>query len=380
MNLRKTILAASLLLIIIASPTISLAVDTKYSLKKGAGIGISPINDCGTQNLNDPCLVRVLEKVRSLGVTWLYNWGVGRYVWIDKNIEYVPMVRVAGKGPNGNYTEEELSGFKAYAQSRPGSYWLIWNEPDYYKQANISPNIAAAIYQPLRDALKSADPNAKLIIGGLAWMDTTWVNSFREEYKKIHSVYPPLEGWAFHHYMSSDYTSNLWRSRMNGIRNWMNDKGYSNKEFWLTEYGSLDSNAIGLQIMKDQQEWLEAPEQSWVTRYAWFFLAVENDTFQGNLLTGNIANMTVDLSQLGLEYAIHPAGSTYTPAPSPPYPQGLNSSWNQLYPSGSITTSTLSSCYSGTQRIKNFWRPWTKYQSSSTSLKANKISPVKCKY
>lgn len=300
------------------STSTSWAVVTQKSYKKGAGIAISPLNECGSQDLNNPCVLNFLQKFRSLGITWLYNWGVGRNRWIDDNVEYVPMVFASGTGPNRAYTASELSGFADFAKTHPGSYWLIWNEPDYYKQANIPAGTAAAIYKPLRDAIVAADPTAKFIVGGFAWMDTAWINSFREEYKKIYNVYPPLDGWAFHHYMGTDYSSSLWRDRMNNLKRWLSDKGYQSKEFWLTEYGSLQSNAIGLRIMQDQQEWLEAPIQSWITRYAWFYLGItEKDNFQGNLFTGDLTQNRIELSELGREYAIHPVNPTYTPTPSP---------------------------------------------------------------
>jgi len=306
------VIASLFFLLLIPSP--ANALETKTSPKKGAGFSISPLVACNSQDFNNSCVSGFLQKYRSLGLSWLYNWGIGKPGWIDSTIQYSPMVWGKGTGANGSYTATDLAPIKSFAAQYPGSYWLIWNEPDLDSQSNIRAVSAAALYKPLRDSILQSDPSAKFIVGNVAYMDSAWIDAFRTEYKRINGSFPEVNGWGMHHYAGGDYNSTNWRNTMQNIRNWLVNIGQGSKEFWLTEFGSLQSNATGLQIMKDQLEWIES--QTWITRYAWYWMATESK-FQGNLFTGNLAQNTFNLNELGREYAIHPINGSALPSPSP---------------------------------------------------------------
>lgn len=311
---------------IFPSPTPSQAISPtprggpRTSRKKGVGLGMLP-NDC--QNFprstcsadcgNTPiatCRSTFSSLVQSLGVSWVYNWGTPQadYTWLDSSIEYVPMVWGAGTARGGNYSQAELRKYTNYAERHPGSYWLIWNEPNYSRQSNIHPDEAANIYKPLRDIILSADPIAKFIVGGVAWADVSWIENFRNEYKNLHGVFPPVDGWAFHHYAEADYSLENWRYTVNSVRTWLVNNGQGQKEIWLTEFGSLNSNGIGQQVMRQQLEWLEAPQQSWLTRYAWFAASTQDMIYgmKGDLFEGKLKDGSLRLNFLGEEYTKHP--------------------------------------------------------------------------
>lgn len=256
-----------------------------------------------------------MNKVESLGVGWLYLWGlIEKPAWFDSSIEFVPMIFAHGTNADSSYSQGMLDWYTSWARRNSGSHWLIWNEPDLYVNANpdphseIPPLVAARIYKPLYDAIKLGDSTAKIIVGGLYDINfsaNSWINVFRNEYKRINGIFPPLDGWAFHYY--KDYSSGSFRNTLTGVRDWYTNNGYVGKEFWLTEFGNLSSNEIGLQILKDQQEWLE--NESWITRYAFFYTGVEGGQ-KGSLLTGSLSNLgSAQLSTLGIEYAKHPINS-----------------------------------------------------------------------
>ncbi len=198
------------------------------------------------------------EQLRELGVSWAYSWGLSPKAFNDI-YEHVPMVWGA------NYNPDAL---ERIATEHPGSYWLIWNEPDYWQQANITPTQAAQIYRDLRPIIKRADPTAKLIVGGMAYIDMGWARLFRAEYYNLYREWPVVEGWHAHLYMGwADYDTNSWRSKISNVRNWMINNG-GIVEFWLTEFGCLNSEDTAAQIMREQVPWLES--QGWIKRYAWY--------------------------------------------------------------------------------------------------------------
>lgn len=297
--------------------------------KKGVGETVQPrgLEYCGS---NPTCLQNYWNKIKELGISWIYNWdraewdGSGRPGWMTgTTIEYVPMIGGGGSEQPRVYTVEELSKFARYAGEHPGSSFLLWNEPDIWSPASI----AASAYSSIRNVIKTADPTAKLIVGNVTYEGRWWLNSFREEYKKIHGLYPVVEGWAGHLYKdpwqyNNSTSTQKWRDDLNNYHNWMISIGDGSKEFWLTEFGCLSSNSVGMQIMNDQLSWLEEPAQLWITRYAWFQAGLYYDSqykvnWPGNLFENSIKDMTVDFSNLGVRYASAPGpGPVFYQCPS----------------------------------------------------------------
>ncbi len=228
------------------------------SFKKGVGIN----NGVGTA-----------EQIRDLGATWGYNWRItlGRF---NDLYQYVPMIfRDINDPPK----------VISVTQEHPGSYWLIWNEPERYNQTNISWTVAANIYHDLRPFILSHDPTAKLIVGGLAYPSGPWPGfwaaNFREAYRSFYGEYPVVEGWHIHMYPAAPYSKHGWRQPIIDFARWMTGTG-EGLELWVSEFGHLDSAEVGAQIMQDQVPWME--DQPWITRYAWF--ATDASPRQGSLL------------------------------------------------------------------------------------------------
>ncbi len=241
------------------------------------------------------------EQMKALGVSWAYSWYPAR-AHFNSVYEHVPMVSVAGSAGDSTYTQAELTNFAGIARDFPGSYWLIWNEPDYYYQANIKAPVAAKIYKPLRDAIKAADSTAKFIVGGIYYIDTTWLNTFRSEYKNLYGVYPPLNGYHIHNYMGrTDYTTDSWRYKITFIHNWMNGNGEGSKELWLTEFPCLNCYDNLSTIMAEQVPWLE--QQTWLTRYAWYATYSAGEYCPN--CTGTLFTSDGGLNDLGKQYATY---------------------------------------------------------------------------
>lgn len=305
MAVKKILFLLALFLFLFLLPSEGLALETKVSIKKGVGNAMNSYCDGNADKAG--CNAKIADLLKKMGITWYYSW----YTDMDGgtkfgDIEYVPM---AG---GGAYTSAQIDWFKVYANRHRGSYWLIWNEPDYYRQGNLLPADAAKIYKPLRDAIKSKDPNAKLIVGGMAWGWEQWAGNFVAEYKKLNGgVGPEVEGWHGHLYTckeatKDEYDINGWRLTITRFRDWINRIGGGvNKEFWLTEFGCLNYDRD--QIIKEQLDWIE--NYDGLQRYAWFVassIAAGSGFNGGNLFVGTPDKAGFGLSALGQTYAQYP--------------------------------------------------------------------------
>jgi len=244
------------------------------------------------------------EVIRALGISWSYNWWVSPE-FFDDGYEYVPMVH---KGM-------DLSRVQNVARNYPGRYWLVFNEPDYYYSDNISPTDGAIFYKELRERIKQADPTAKLIVGGVFYEDLGWLTQFRNEYRRLYGVFPSVEGWHAHLYVGTqNYNKETWRQKITNWKTWMMNNG-GLTEFWLTEFGCLQSDAVSLQIMRDQIPWLET-EASWISRYAWYavWVPLENNPYCNQCRTSltHADDSLTPLGQLFSTFGDPPTPLTYT--------------------------------------------------------------------
>jgi hypothetical protein len=226
------------------------------------------------------------------GIGWGYTWGLSSANF-NSTYQHVPMIW--GK-------DYDPATVTQIAQAHPGSYWLIWHEPDYWQQANLTATQAAQTYRALRPLILGADPTAKLIVGGVLQLNTAWLTQFRSEYNRLYGEWPVVEGWSGHYYAgTADYSTTTWRTSVQAMRDWMLANG-GLVQFWLTEFGCLNSDAVASQIMSEQVPWLEA--QPWVTRYAWYGAFASGAGCPN--CTGSLFNADGTLTDLGRTYRVLP--------------------------------------------------------------------------
>lgn len=337
----------------VPTPTPNLPSWTRTSIKKGVGLvyRVCNRNQFPTNAQYLDCKSKLQYSLKSLGITWAYVWGFGETFndRIGKDIEFVPMVHSVGSLTDRSYSQLEITSIKNYATAHPGSYWLIWNEPDiwWHEQNKITDAsgdgngtltwidgayVAGRIFRQIYDAIKNpqggADPSAKLIIGGMADAYSTSLTVFPETiievYRRRHqqNLLPLIDGWHFHHYSCSDYNIDNWRLKLTTTRNWVDTKGGgSNKELWLTEFGcyeswSKDGQPGVLKIIGDQLDWLERTKtpggKDVLDRYAWFAAGPDISNFPGQHKL--FADYPFDLTATGRKYAENPA-NPITPTP-----------------------------------------------------------------
>jgi len=208
---------------------------------------------------------------------WFYNWGYtgthdGFAVegWNDR--KFVPMVW--GKGAN-------LDSVAATAQAHPGRVWLIYNEPDLPEQANIPPEVAAQDYALLYDAIKGADPAAKLYCCGEAWAKHAWMEEF------LTYVERPIDGVHIHGYPMKDgsywphrMNANLATNNLDAFYEWCQlQPELAGKPVWITEVGVLSwyctidtPEKIRDQFMLPFMAWFKTSpyeRAAWFSDYSW---------------------------------------------------------------------------------------------------------------
>ncbi|MBU0670646.1 MAG: beta-galactosidase [Patescibacteria group bacterium] len=128
-------------------------------------------------------------------------------------------------------------------------YWEIWNEPNHEGFWLPEPDYQQyAVY--LYDAytkIKAANPDAKVIIGGMSGTDTVYLGNLID-YLKANYETVPFDIVAVHPYRVKDdnfnYSPEQTVTGLNSLttdlynlRALMKDKGFPNKPVWLTEFG-----------------------------------------------------------------------------------------------------------------------------------------------
>ena len=116
-------------------------------------------------------------------------------------IEYLPMQWGCGLTSN-SWDTVDAEGLKVFAGANRGSRWLIFVKPDMSSHANCPPETAAEVYHTVHQAIKEADPSAKLYCCGTgAWPNhREWHASFASAYQSQYGTLPPIDGMQIYVY------------------------------------------------------------------------------------------------------------------------------------------------------------------------------------
>ena len=195
------------------------------------------------------------------GVSWYYNWGpsVGRYLAGETEMEFVPMCW------NGNY---DAGAIRAYVGAHPEvKYLLGFNEPNFTKQANMTPAEAAAKWtevQALADEL-----GLQLVAPALNYSPnppyqspTQWMDEFVAIVGKDAFDYTAIHSYGGFGVMKDLATT--FHERY-GKPVWVTEFCLWPNEGDPNSYVAPDSQ---IAAMMQSVEWLEKTE--WIYRYAWF--------------------------------------------------------------------------------------------------------------
>jgi hypothetical protein len=158
-------------------------------------------------------------------------------------------------GAWADYVFQTVSRYRDQIQ-----HWEVWNEPDlasfWYGTAAQYAELLAISY----DAIKRANPNAKVVLGGLALggpperLNRNFLTEILNDARYPAAQY--FDVMNFHHYGTPDEA----RRRMSYVRDALRQANASDKPIWITETGyssdpsqQSDPNYRGLE---GQAQWL----------------------------------------------------------------------------------------------------------------------------
>ena len=269
-----------------------------YTLSERMGYGLTSAS------------LTVYTDVTSLAAGWYLDWRVREKPARPDGMEYVQMVRVHQALSCGEWYHSDRNvcpyaqpldyrfrpsqgAIEAAAKANPGALWLIGNEMDridwayclewngshcdvvgYNGQDEILPETYAVAYHDLYTIIKTADPTARIAIGGviqptplrLEYLSTIW-----EQYQAIYSTTMPVDVWNVHNFIIREKAMawgadippgidgtegehvgstlthvdmTIFEAQIVAFREWMKERGQQHKPLIVSEYGVLFHNTL----------------------------------------------------------------------------------------------------------------------------------------
>jgi len=202
------------------------------------------------------------------------------------------------------------TGLDDFIRAHPGQYWQVGNEPNVPNQDALSPAQFAQQYHTWYVRIKTVDPTARVLNAGIVnWPDVVgadgagvaYLRDFREAYRTLCGVYPPVDVWNIHDfppfYLGSDGKLHTNVCGDNGVKalymvkrfilqasSYLRGAG-EKQPIWLTEFGADyadDSDPCVVAFMRDWVTWLE--QTNLVDRWYWFSTNAKADGKGGSLV------------------------------------------------------------------------------------------------
>jgi hypothetical protein len=190
-----------------------------------------------------PEYVRQYE-LDQLNIQWAYTH------WVNENLfgmgfDYVPLIQC-------KYWESSFKGnVGPVAADHPGSDWLLCNEPDLVGGDNLLPQEALTITHEIVLEIMTADPTARLVVGGTSHLHPEWLPEFVSLYEQEYGELP-FDGYHFHIYpvmmgcycydpescfaVTVDYVNGM-KASLPGGEWWLSEFGVNKP--WAADYISL---------------------------------------------------------------------------------------------------------------------------------------------
>ncbi len=300
----------------------------------------------------------LLRAAEELGVRWsreevswanlepdkkgIYNWTEFDW-WIDqlvkRNIKVIGAIQTTPYWASGRPTTEpdwywhvprNVQDFVDFSYMVAEHYrgkidvWEIWNEPDVPMTFKCEGCDAAKVYAQMLAgsyaAIKKANPNATVLIGGLsihdrhnggmAFLDRVVAASGGRLNFDVLSIHPYMPDRPPESTDPKTVVQNF-AYRLDMSHKWLVDHGAPNKEIWITEHGYSTCSGCGnLGVSEEEQArrlvrlHAIAMSKPNVTRFIYFQI---KDKFNGGPadLWGNMGIMRNDLSEKPAYFAYH---------------------------------------------------------------------------
>jgi len=207
--------------------------------------------------------------IAPLRLGWYLNWQAQAEPKGGGDAEYARVVRLrAGE------MIPDAPALAVIASAHPGALWLIGNEPDVKWQDNTPPADYARLYHKAYTALKTADPQAQVAIGGVTEpspLRLRYLDAVLAAYQQQYGGPMPVDVWNVHNFVlreergswgvdippgipddrgvlyevSDSGNLDAFKQQMVAFRRWMADRGFRNSPLIVSEYGILMPEDFG---------------------------------------------------------------------------------------------------------------------------------------
>jgi len=280
--------------------------------------------------------------VSPLGADWYVDFGFRDDPPPLFDMEYAQTIRLSESG----YAVSQ-EAIETHARARPGTLWLIGNEPDAPAQDCVTPQTYAQLYHELYNIIKGADPTAKIAIGGVVQatpLRLQYLDMILDEYETLYGVKIPVDVWNVHGFILQEkkddwgcqipcgiegvdqgmlYTVDdhdnmtIFNQQIRDFRKWMKDHGERNKPLIVTEYGILMPTDLGFDeprveafmlatfdyLLNTKVSGLGYPADENRLVQAWAWYSLDDDHFEGHDSRSHLFNPTTkQLTALGRAY------------------------------------------------------------------------------
>lgn len=241
---------------------------------------------------------------------------------------YWQMVPVSQDGPAVSWAQIE-----EVLAARPGSIWIVGNEPDVIWQDNTTADAYAAIYHDVYTFIKDRDPEAQVAIAGVAQpspLRLAYLERALDAYRDSYGQPMPVDIWSIHAFILREQAGSwgvgippgmeenqgllyeiadhddleIFGQNLFSFRAWMAGQGYGDKPLAVTEFGILHPPDYGFPppavtaFMIEASEILAtasgddglAADEDRLVQY-WFWFSVHD---HGDYPTGNLYDVQQD--------------------------------------------------------------------------------------
>jgi hypothetical protein len=286
--------------------------------------------------------------IDSLGVGSYLDWTAGSDPVLPPDVEYIQVLRL-----RDDLYAHDRENLPAWLARRPGSVWVIGNEPDttYGGQDELLAEVYADRYYELARIIRKLDPSAKLAFGSIVqptplrmrYLARAW-DRLVSDAGGVRNASLLIDIWSIHSFIlnedpgkwgtgiplgfegdysdaviitdfSDTYNIEIFKQRIIAFRSWMAEKGERDKPLWITEYGSLfppidppggpdyynisdeDTTSFMLDTFifmlgaEDDQAGMPADSNHLVQRWFWYSLNEHRYVFGGSLFDPDNAKL-----------------------------------------------------------------------------------------
>ena len=297
----------------------------------------------GTARFGFAAAARPAEEynVSRLDADWYVQYPGFRTDPGPEELEYAQIVRL-----NDKFDPPDQQEIVRYARAHPGTLWMIGNEPDAPLQDCIPPTEYAMLYNELYGLIKTADPTAKVAIGGVVQstpLRLRYLDLILAEYQRLFGEKIPVDVWNVHGFILRERIDSwgcqipcglsaqqgmlygvddhddmtIFKEQIVRFRQWMKDNGERNKPLIVSEYGILFPIELGFDEPRVERFMLATfdyfrtatssslgyPEDGNRLVQAWAWYSLDHKNFEGYESYGHLFDPdTLRITRLGLAY------------------------------------------------------------------------------